>query len=193
MLLERIEGGDSNAFDELYCRYHRRILQSVRARLGPKLRQRLDSMDVFQSSIREALGHLDQLRDRSEGMFLHWVSAIVRNKIRNKFAHYKAQRRDVDQEQALGTSGDPPGDETPSRIVFRRESAEALLECLDALPEREREVVILKRIEKLTWAEIAAQLEMPERTAQNIDARARVGLVSELRKRGLDLRDLEGL
>ncbi len=193
VLIERIEDGDSGAFDQLYQRYHQRILQSVRVRLGPKLRRRLDSMDVFQSSIRDALSHLDQLRNRSEGMFLHWISAIVRNKIRNKFAHYKAQRRDLDQEQVLASSADPMGGETPSRIVAGRESTEAFLDCLDELPEREREVLILKRIEKLTWAEIGAQLDIPERTAQNIDARARVQLLTHLKKRGLEMKDLDAL
>lgn len=182
-LLARVDDGDRAAFDALYGRYLSRVLQVARARIGPTLRRRLDSMDLVQTAFREALEHAGDVKQRSEGMFVRWISAVVQNKIRNKLNYYHAERRDIGREEATGS--DPSLDaaaETPSALVEREDRWARLLECMDQLPENEREVLLMKRFENLSWDEIAAELGVPLRTAQDMEVRAK-GKIAALMSR----------
>jgi len=174
LLLSRVDAGDRAAFDVLYARYLRRVLQIARVRIGPRLRQRLDSMDLVQTASREALEHAGQDRDASAAQPVRWISGAVQTKIRNKLSYYGAERRDLDREQAIDTH-DPAGSrtDTPSALIEREERWTRLLHCMDRLPEREREVLVMKRFENLSWDEIAGELGLPLRTAQDLEVRAK--------------------
>lgn len=178
-----MDGGEREAFETIYHRYFGRVLQTVRARLGPALRVKVDSMDVMQSAFREALEHIDQLEHRSEGMFLHWINSIVANKVREKITHYRAQKRDLGREQSLGEEHAPAGGlhaaaiPSPSEIVSLEEEWGHLLACMDQLPDREREVILLKRFESMSWEEVASELGVPVPTARSLEIRAKARLV----------------
>ena len=66
---------------------------------------------------------------------------------------------------------------------------DAVRELVDALPERERAVLVLRHYEGMTFDRIAEALEMTSRTVQNCLRRARTKLFYALRRRGITARD----
>ena len=172
--MQRIQNGDHGAWDELYLRYRDRLLFSIRCRLGPELRGRLQSEDVLHSVVREALTDLQRFEpqdDRALGRYLH---VCVLNKIRKKGNFYSAQRR----------AGDVPLSDTlmqrlpeggPERYLDH-DRYEALERAIEKLPEAMREVVMLRSVHGLSNQEAAADLGKTPEATTKIYQRAMVRL-----------------
>ena len=60
-LLLRIQGGDPQAFDELFARHRAEVHQAVARRLEPSLRSRMDPSDVVQEAQLDAVATADRL------------------------------------------------------------------------------------------------------------------------------------
>lgn len=63
--------------------------------------------------------------------------------------------------EELGLSADEPG---PERAAMARQDLRKLQAALDRLPERWREVVVMRKVQGLSLAEIVARLGIAERT-----------------------------
>jgi RNA polymerase sigma factor (sigma-70 family) len=145
-----------------------RVLAAVRARLGPGLRRKVESADLVQEVMLDAVRRLPGFEFKTEGAFLHYVNCVVASKIRDEADRWLAQKRDAAREQpaAPGTSGSIPdwtepndgGAATPSQVVLKREDLELLEQALDRLAEESadaRDLVVAVKLEGRTYAEIA--------------------------------------
>lgn len=176
-LVASIRNGDRRAWEDLYLRFRDRILFTVRARLGSALRARLESEDILQSVVRDALEDIDRFTPRGPGSLAHWLHVCVLNKIRNKAEGFAARKRagevplDEGAEIAAAPGGGPE--------YLDRERFDRLERAMNTLPENLREVVILRRIEGLSNEEAAGVLgKTPEATSKlHARAMARLGLV----------------
>ncbi|MBI5849682.1 MAG: sigma-70 family RNA polymerase sigma factor [Planctomycetes bacterium] len=178
-LVERIRAGDRDAFADLYSRYRDRLLLTIRCRLGPGLRARLESEDVLQSVVRQAMHDLQDFERRGEGSLEHWLHACVLNKIRGLAAWHGAAKRAGDEplSESLASRVAAPG--PPSYAESER--FEKLERALARLPETMREVVLLRRIEGLDNAATAKQIKKSEAATAQIHARAMARLGALLR------------
>lgn len=178
--------GDAAAVNQLCDVYGERVRRIVRLRLDRKLRSKLDSVDVVQDVLILALGGLRGFTYRNEGDFLRWLSRIVENKLRDIWDHFHAEKRDIhreipfrkegdSREDALGAAG-PFDATTPSVVVRRKEALDKLEKALDALRPEYKEVIVLKRIEGLSHAEIAARLGKNASAVRMLLARAMAAL-----------------
>jgi RNA polymerase sigma-70 factor (ECF subfamily) len=161
--------GDQTALNQLCCVYSERVRRIIRFRLDRKLRSKLDSVDVVQDVLLLATGGLKDFTYRSEGDFLRWLARIAENKIRDIFDEFHTEKRDIRKEipfkeqgrstggtrnTALGSMRAP----TPSVIICKKEALDRLEKALDELKPEYKEVVVLKRIEGLSYAEIGERL-----------------------------------
>jgi len=166
-LVALAKGGDQSALNRLCCVYSERVRRIIRFRLNQKLRSKLDSVDVVQDVLVQAMGGLKDFTYRSEGDFLRWLSRIAQNKLRDIFDEFHADKRDIRREIPLkeerrstapGGAIGPIGTTTPSVIMCKREALDRLENALDQLKPEHKEVIVLKRIEGLSYAEIAERL-----------------------------------
>ncbi|MFC1793418.1 RNA polymerase sigma factor [Planctomycetota bacterium] len=161
--------GDQTALNQLCCVYGERVRRIIRFRLHRKLRSKLDSVDVVQDVLLLAMGGLKDFTYRSEGDFLRWLSRIAENKIRDIFDEFHTEKRDIRKEipfkehrrstggtmsAALGPMRVP----TPSVIMCKKEALDRLEKALDELKPEYKEVVVLKRIEGLSYDEIGERI-----------------------------------
>ena len=87
-LINRAKGGDREALGMLWTRYGSTFKRLVRASLGKPLRSKVDSGDILNSTFREVMMAIETFECRTEGAFLHWVSKLMANKIRDKARYF---------------------------------------------------------------------------------------------------------
>lgn len=168
-LVERVQQGQAGALDELCHRYLARVYAAVRIQLGAGLRAKVESGDIVQDVMIDAVRRLKTFDFQTEGAFLHYLNRVVANKVRDEADRWKASKRDQGRESPLAAerSGgislcpsefDSAG--TPSKIVSRQEDLELLERALDRLAEESaeyRDLVVGIKLEGRSYAEIAEE------------------------------------
>ncbi len=196
-LVRDAQGGDGGALNELLDRYQDRVRYVIRMRMGPHLRQTVESGDILQEVLISAIMGFERFEMRHERSFLNWLAAIAENKIRDAVDHAHAGKRDVRRERSLeprrraDQSGDhaydlagvdlPPGDQ-----IDNAELLELLAECVHELPELQRRAFVLRHFvfEAPDWAAIAEELGSPSPDAARMTwGRATVTLSKLIERR----------
>ena len=163
------KGGDAKALNALFARYQERLLRIVRLRLNHELRERLrlQSMDILQDVFMHAFKKLPDFEPTSEGSFLHWLSRIAENAIRDHLDYAAASKRDTLAERSLDQSllvsqehlhlRDiiPDGGISPTQHMLKGSIKATVEDLLLELDEAERELIIQRKIEGLTFGEMA--------------------------------------
>ena len=92
-MVARIQAGEHDVWNDLYKHYRDALLLTVRCRLGPRLRARLDSEDILQSVFGDALRELDRFEWRGEGSLRHFLGTLVTHKVRNHVRKLETKKR----------------------------------------------------------------------------------------------------
>jgi len=161
--------GDQSALNHLCGLYAERIRRMVRLRMGPELRTQLESMDLVQDALLAAIQELDDFTYQDEGDFLRWLSIIAENTIRDNIDRIHAGKRDVRRQMSLDSVAAqsdggriparyPAATTTPSVLVARSEELDRLERAMDQLKDEYRHVIVLAKIEGLSYRQIGQQL-----------------------------------
>lgn len=188
-LLGRAQDGDRDALQQLLQRYEGRLLRIVRIQLGrSSLRRWHDSTDLVQEAFAAALPHLDALRVRSRAGLLAWLTTIARHQLLDAWDHQHAAKRDVRRDVFLdGASArsrvDPPAAEggDPGAVAERAEAIERLDAAVAALPDDQRQVVLLHDYFGEPWPAVAEQMGRSQGAARMVHQRAKKALREALR------------
>jgi RNA polymerase sigma-70 factor, ECF subfamily len=180
-LLEQAKGGSPEALNALYERCAVRLLAFIRLRLGRELRGRLESRDILQAALLKSMEHFGELRASDTRSLMGWLARIAEHEIRDCADFQKAQRRDAAREVALDSDAPLPAltKSALSRVILD-EQAQRLEQALDSLTAAHREVILLRKFEELSFAEIAARLGKSEDACRMLLARAMTALTLRL-------------
>ncbi len=185
--------GDRSALNQLYRVYAERVRWMVRFRMSKKLRSKLESMDLVQDTLIHALSGLDDFTYKNEGDFVRWLSKIAENELRGSLKKLHADKRDIRKEVPLdnykptaggGLAGTPGPIEatTPSVIMSRKEDLDKLEKAIDELKPEYREVIILTKIEGLSYEETGVRLDKSSDAVRMLATRAMAALVVGFRR-----------
>jgi RNA polymerase sigma-70 factor (ECF subfamily) len=166
-LVRKAQLGDRKAFEEVIADVEASLRSTVRSRIGPRLRGKLDPEDVFQDTVTRALESLDSFEWQGEGSFLRWLRGIAENLIR---AEADKQRRRAVLE--LERPPSPPSHVSADRGLRREERFDRLEKALRSLRPDHREVIMLARIDGLQIREIAERLGRSTSAVKNLLLRA---------------------
>src|SRR6516165_736562 len=152
--------------------------------IGPRLRVKIDPSDLVQQALLKAHQARAQFRGQSSAEMAAWLRQILAHTLADLVRDFGRDRRDINRERSLQAtldessarleawlvaSGMAPADEAD-----RNEQLLRLAEALAALPEPQRQAVLLRYYEGRPLEEIGERLQ-----------RSRAGVASLLR-RGLD-------
>ena len=108
-LLLRAQSGDNDALNRLLTRYLPRLQRWARGRLPWGLRTMLDTGDLVQDAVINALPHLNKLEIRTESALQFYLQRAVKNRIID--LHKRARRRPARQESRSMPRPAGPGPE----------------------------------------------------------------------------------
>jgi RNA polymerase sigma-70 factor (ECF subfamily) len=180
-LLQHAKAGSPEALNLLYERCAGRLLGYIRLRLGPDLRARLESRDLLQAALLKSVKHLDGFRGEDARAFVAWLARIAEHEIRDAADHQHRQRRDAARELPLDDEAPVPAmtRSALSRLLLD-ERAHRLETALDTLAADHREVILMRKFDELSFAEIGRRLGRSEDASRMLFARAMTALTLAL-------------
>jgi len=180
-LLDQAKSGSPEGLNQLYERCAGRLLAFIRLRLGRDLRSRLESRDILQATLVKSLEHVGELRGNETRSVMAWLARIAEHEIRDCADFHHRQRRDAARDVALETDAPLPAltRSALSRVILD-EQAERLEEALESLAPAHREVILLRKFEELSFAEIGHRLGKSEDACRMLLARAMTALTVKM-------------
>jgi RNA polymerase sigma-70 factor, ECF subfamily len=182
LLLMLAKAGSSPALVRLLDRCRDPLVEQVQGQLGRRLRVKLDIEDLLQDVSLEAYRDIGRFRGSTEREFLSWLRKILATILMNQLRHYfGTARRNLRREKRLTLLDDSTGgpafdpvapDTSPSERAQKRERATRLAEAIDRLPGPYREVIVLRHVEGLSFADVARKLDRTEDSVKNMWFRA---------------------
>jgi RNA polymerase sigma-70 factor, ECF subfamily len=166
-LIRKIVGGQRDLFGELITPYLTTLSRIVRATVGGH--PEVD--DIVQQTALKAFTHLAQFR--FEAGFRTWLIQIGVNEARQWLRKY-ARSRFVEF-TPLSLSELPVADQSHSPFIehYRSETGAHLGAALRRLPEKYRNVILLRDVEDLSIAEVAVKLGLTIPAVKTRHRRAR--------------------
>jgi len=165
-----------NAF---YERCARKLLPLIRLRLGRTLRREMESRDILQAVLCKSIGRLDNVKEPAAVMA--WLARIADNEIRDQADYYKRRQRDAAMRAPIEDAADVPAPirHALSQAIVSRQT-EALEAALEELGDAQREIIVLRKLEELTFPEIASRLGKSEDACRMAFSRAMAALTLKL-------------
>lgn len=191
-LLDEVASGDRAAFEELFARHERRLHRFVEMRIDRRLRARVDPSDVVQETQLQAFSRMDDYLVRRPMPFRLWLQKTAYERlIKARRRHIRAARRSVERElplpdrssrllaeQLLNEAG-------PAQHLSQQETVRLVGEAIAELAEIDREVLMMRSFEGLSFDEIAVILEIESAAARKRFGRALLRLRNALNRRGM--------
>ena len=176
VLLQRAKKGEMTAFESLVTAYERRVYSLALRSTGSEA----DAADITQEVFLRAYRSLDAFR--GESGFSTWLYRITVN-LCVDLARKNNPAESLDDEQALEVP-EPRGAHQPETALANSELRRELDAALSLVSEEHRKIVILRDVAGMSYADIAAALELEEGTVKSRLARARAALRKILIERG---------
>ncbi len=185
-LIIAAQKGDREAVEELYRRYYAEAFQVVRMRLGRKLRKEMESTDIVQSVWGDLFLGLDKFEYRGELSFKRWLFTRLHQKILDKAKYFSSKKRDLGKKVRWSSSAgveadlDPAGQISPSHAAILGEEKKRLADKIEALPDDQREALIMRWFEGYSYEEIGQRLNRSQEAARKLVGRALIHLTDTL-------------
>jgi len=170
-LIDCIVSGQSSQFEILVGNYQQRIYATLLGMLGSPQ----DAEDVTQETFITAFRKLDQFERRSS--FYTWLYRIAfnaaidlqRRKKRAKNQFVGSNNVDITQAADLHA-------ESAASVVIAKETVTQVQLALSRLDEERRNIIVLRDLQGVDYAEIASMLDIPIGTVRSRLHRARIEL-----------------
>lgn len=175
-LMMRVKEGDVAAFEELIEIHQHAVIGTVAKMLGSANDAEDISQQVFIRIWKSAK------RYQPNAKFTTWMFTITRNLVFNEMR--RRQRKpsvsinEREDDFHIGTPDDLS--KTPDATALQNELEKAIDQAIQALPEKQRMAVVLRRYEELPYEEIGSILKLSLPAVKSLLFRARAQLKENL-------------
>ncbi len=183
-LIEQARAGGAGARQRLLERSRERLRKVIAVRMDRRVAARVDASDVVQEVLSDAARELDDYLTRRPLPYFAWLRQFARDRLVELHRrHVQARCRSVTREAPWSI---PLPDESvadlarrlvasatsPSRRLLRDELRDRVRTALEALSPRDREILVMRHLEQLDNAEVAAVLAISEGAVRTRHVRA---------------------
>lgn len=177
-LMLKVRDDDAAAFDELMLRYQNRLVTVLDHLVGRR--------DLAEDLAQEVFLRVYRARKRYVvgAKFSTWLYTIA-NHVAANALRSQSRRPEVNVSTRLTESGGTNVLDTmavaasgamPTRQLDKSELRDVVRQALQGLSERQRMAVLLNKFEEMSYADIAATMEMSPQAIKSLLSRARVNL-----------------
>lgn len=141
----------------------------ARSHIGARHQAKIDASDIVQQTLLDAHQKQAQFRGGTEAEWMAWLKQILANNLADAVRGLARAKRDVSRERSLDEQlGDSftrvdgwlaAAQSSPSQQAVRSEELIRLADALTAMPEAQREAIVLHHLQGLALAEVATQLD----------------------------------
>ena len=178
-LVEACLAGEDSAFDVLLGRWEKRIRGAIYRLVGSDEEAR----DLCQEAFLKAYKSLRSFKQ--EARFSSWLYQIALNLCRDRIRRRRGKTMVSLDELEEGGAAMPVAGPTALDLLQERDTSRLVAQAIEALPGEQREVIILKEYQGLTFLEIAQVLDVPISTVKTRLYRGLDQLRSRLEREGL--------
>ena len=181
-VIRRVQHGDVEAFELLVAAYEKNVFNVALQMTG----NREDAQDMAQEAFIKAYSSLSSFRGDSR--FSSWLYRIVAN------VCLDFKRRQSRRPSASLTVEDDEGEsvqldiadesQSPETLLEQKMTREAVREGLQQLPDEQRQILLLREIQGLSYEEIGEVMDLEPGTVKSRIFRARKKLCAFLLKDG---------
>jgi RNA polymerase sigma-70 factor (ECF subfamily) len=179
-LVAAFQDGDATAFDQLVRRWDRRIHGAIYRVVGADE----DARDLCQEAFLKAYRGLGTFK--REARFSSWLYQIAlnvcRDRLRRRKGRFAVSLDDLDDSADVRLRATSP---SPLQLVEARDLSRMVASAMATLTADEREVIVLKEYQGLTFPEIAETLEVPLSTVKTRLYRGLAQLRHRLEREGI--------
>lgn len=175
-LVRQAQQGDKQAFNRLVMLYQTKIYNLA---LG-YVKQQDEAKDLTQDIFVTIYRRLDRLRD--ENKFSAWLYQVAINHCRNRYK--RLQRRGFFNSQSIDDPDSPlhlSTEDNPEKTLEQKNRNRLLREAIAEMPAAEKEILLLRDIQELSYEEISALLKIPLGTVKSKLNRSRLALKQRLK------------
>ncbi len=162
MLIRMYLEGNKSAISKLIERHKRRVTDYI----AMMVKDRDIADDIFQETAIKAVRVIDDGRYADNGKFLSWVLRIAHNQVIDYFRHTRGEGKITEADAGFDILGTIrfAGDSIEDRLVHEQ-IHEDLRRIINHLPEEQREVVIMRYFNDMSFKEIAEESGVSINTA----------------------------
>ncbi len=158
-LIVRAQSGDTTAAEQLVHTYHPLIYRLAIAMLDDPA----EADEAAQEALISAIDRLDSFR--GEASFSTWLYAIALNECRGRLRKRRARERLAQVLHAVFRVDLIPPSSVESTVIERQKNT-ALWQAIQALPDKQREVIMLRYYSGLKIVDIVRVLGITDRAVR---------------------------
>lgn len=174
-LLREAAGGDAEALGRLLDQHRERLRRMVAFRLERNLAAHLDASDIVQEALADAVRKLPDYSRKRPLPFYPWLHRLASERLVQARRRYRRDSKvDAWPDSSANLLVDRlvAGEPTPGHALIRAEQRQRVRAALDRLAPPDREILIMRYLEDLTFPTIATILGIEEGAAKMRHLRA---------------------
>lgn len=172
--------GKQYAFRRLMDKYHRAIAHLITRMVGT---QQVEVEDLTQEAFIKAFNSLASFNN--EFAFSTWLYKIATNNCIDHLRKRKLKTFSIDRpvagEEENRQYEIPDETHLPDGSILRDQQTNTIQHAIDTLPEKYRQVIVMRHQEEMSYEDIAKELDLPLGTVKAHIFRAREMLYKQLR------------
>jgi RNA polymerase sigma-70 factor (ECF subfamily) len=167
-LITQARAADSQALDRLLELYRNYLRLLARTGIDAAQRRKLDPSDLVQETMLKASQHFGGFRGRTEAELAAWLRRILAQCLIDHARRYRTAGRNVLRERSLADVLNRSSAALSALVARPRENSHSLprgrdaglilAEAMAELADDHREVITLRNLEQLEWAQVAAKM-----------------------------------
>jgi RNA polymerase sigma-70 factor (ECF subfamily) len=175
-LVHRLKLRDEAAFSAFVLRYQERVFRLLLRMLGDRAEAEDLAQEVFISIFKAIDGF------RGDSQLSTWVYRVAANHCRNRIKYLTRRRRQLTEgydeqgDDHLVNAAHHGRTDAPDQLIEAKQTESLLQAGLLSLDDEQRELIVLREVEHLSYEEIMAITGLPEGTVKSRLFRARAGL-----------------
>lgn len=180
LLVERAQGGEQKAFDQLVSKYQRKLARL----LSRFIRDPAEVEDVSQEAFMKAYRALPSFR--GDSAFYTWLYRIGINTAKNYLVSQgrrapTSTEYDAEEAEGFEDASQLRDINTPESLLLSKQIGQTVNSAMEALPDELRTAIVLREIDGMSYEEIAAIMDCPIGTVRSRIFRAREAVAAKLR------------